>query len=39
MFNIADSFPKTVLTLDGALLGVIEKGYRVESLVDWLLRS
>lgn len=36
---VNDSFPKTVLTLDGAFLGVTEKGYRVESLVDWLLHE
>lgn len=33
--QINDSYPKTVITLDGLLSGVTDSGIRIESFLDW----
>lgn len=37
--SLADSFPKTVLTLDRYRTGITETGVRIVNLVDWLLEE
>lgn len=37
--KIGDSFPKTVLTLDGFRTGFTEDGIRIVGLIDWLLET
>lgn len=39
LLQIADSFPKTVLTLDGFRCGITEDGIRIVKLTDWLLET